>query len=252
MVGRLVDWVSTQRDSIWVHWVQSNYLKGQEWMEYKPSTNSSWVWRRICKVKDEMRAGYVNGQWNVQPGGFTPAGCYAWLRGTRPRAHWVKAVWNGWALPKHQFLGWLVAHEALNTAARLASFGVDIEDKCSLCGLGSENIEHLFCDCLSSRRIVRELNKKTAWVFPVRDVMDWCMHRTSTVLQRGIQIAMVMSLLYQVWQQRNKGRNENVLICPEVVAGTILEDTRSRVRTREKTTMNLAERDWLVRMRLIE
>ncbi|XP_074305538.1 uncharacterized protein LOC141640755 [Silene latifolia] len=37
MVGRLVDWVATQRDSIWVHWVQSNYLKGQEWMEYKPS-----------------------------------------------------------------------------------------------------------------------------------------------------------------------------------------------------------------------
>ncbi|XP_074282981.1 uncharacterized protein LOC141607524 [Silene latifolia] len=252
MVGRLVDWVSTQRDSIWVHWVQSNYLKGQEWMEYKPSTNSSWVWRRICKVKDEMRTGYVNGQWNVQPGGFTPAGCYAWFRGTRPRVQWVKAVWNGWALPKHQFLGWLVAHEALNTAARLASFGVDIEDKCYLCGLASENIEHLFCDCLYSRRIVRELNKKTTWVFPVRDMMDWCMLRTGTVLQRGIQNAMVMSLLYQVWQQRNKGRNEKVLISPEVVAGTILEDMRSRVRTREKTMMTLAERDWLVRMRLIE
>ncbi|XP_074290327.1 uncharacterized protein LOC141617057 [Silene latifolia] len=221
MVGRLVDSVSMQRDSIWVHWVQSNYLKGQEWMEYKSSTNSSLVWRRICRVKDEIRAGYVNGQWNwnVQPGGFTPAGCYAWFRGTRPRVHWVKAVWNGWALPKHQFLGWLVAHEALNIAARLARFGVDIEDKCSLCGLVSETIEHLFCDCLYSRRIVRELNKKTAWVFPVREVMTWCVHRTGTVLQRGIQIAMMLGLLYQVWQQRNKGKIENVLICPEVVAG---------------------------------
>ncbi|XP_074283636.1 uncharacterized protein LOC141608172 [Silene latifolia] len=252
MVGRLVDWVSTQRDSIWVHWVQNNYLKGQEWMEYKPSSNSSWVWRRICKVKEEMRTGYVNGQWNVQPGGFTPAGCYAWFRGTRPRVQWDKAVWNGWALPKHQFLGWLVAHEALNTAARLVSFGVDIEDKCYLCGLVSENIEHLFCDCLYSRRIVRELNKKTTWVFPVRDVMDWCMRRTGTVLQRGIQNAMVMSLLYQIWQQRNKSRNEKVLVSPKIVAGTMLEDMRSRVRTREKTMMTIAERDWLVRMRLIE
>ncbi|XP_074314345.1 uncharacterized protein LOC141649558 [Silene latifolia] len=231
MVERLVDWVSMQRDSIWVHWVQSNYLKGQEWMEYKPSTNSSW---------------------NVQPGGFTPAGCYAWFKGTTPRVHWVKAVWNGWALPKHQFLGWLVAHEALNTAAKLARFGVDIEDKCSLCGLVSETIEHLFCDCLYSRRVVRELNKKTAWVFPVRDVMTWCVHRTGTVLQRGIQIAMMLGLLYQVWQQRNKGRTENVLICPEVVAGKILEEMRSRVRTRERTTLTSAERDWLIRMRLIE
>ncbi|XP_074305539.1 uncharacterized protein LOC141640756 [Silene latifolia] len=199
-----------------------------------------------------MRTGYVNGQWNVQPGGFTPAGCYAWFRGTRPRVQWGKVVWNGWAVPKHQFLGWLVAHEALNTAARLISFGVDIEDKCYLCDLASENIEHLFCECLYSRRIVRELNKKTTWVFPVRDMMDWCRCRTGTVLQRGIQNAMVMSLLYQIWQQRNRSRNEMVLIRPEIVAGTILEDMRSRVRTREKTMMTLAERDWLVRMRLIE
>ncbi|XP_074283006.1 uncharacterized protein LOC141607551 [Silene latifolia] len=197
-----------QRDSIWVHWVQSNYLKGQEWMEYKPSTNSSWVWRRICRVKDEMSAGYVNGQWNVQPGGFTPAGCYAWFIGTRPRVQWVKAVWNRWALPKHQFLGWLAAHEALNTAARLSRFGVDIEDKCSLCGLVSETIEHLFCDCLYSKRIV--------------------------------------------WQQRNKGRNENVLIHPEGVASIIMEEMRTRVRARDRTIMTNAERDWLIRMRLIE
>ncbi|XP_074300485.1 uncharacterized protein LOC141631757 [Silene latifolia] len=252
MVGRLVDWVAMQRDSIWVHWVQSNYLKGQEWMEYKPSTNSSWVWRRICRVKDEMSAGYVNGQWNAQPGGFTPAGYYAWFRGPRPRVHWVKAVWIGWALPKHQFLGWLVAHKALNTAARLSRFGMDIEDKCSLCGLVSETIEHLFCDCLYSRRIVRELNKKTAWAFPVRDVMTWCVHRTGTVLQRGVQIAMMVGLLYQVWQQRNKGKTENVLIRPEGVASIILEEMRTRVRARDRTIMTSAERDWLIRMRLIE
>ncbi|XP_074290219.1 uncharacterized protein LOC141616949 [Silene latifolia] len=174
MVGRLVDWIAVHRDSIWVHWVQHNYLKGQEWMDYKPSTNSSW------------RA--------------------------RPRVQWVKAVWNGWALPKHQFLGWLVAHTALNTAARLSRFGVDIEDKCYLCGLVSETIEHLFCDCLYSKRIVRELSKKTAWSFPVRDVMNWCVHKMGTILQRGVQIAMMLSLVYQIWQQRNKSRHENVLI----------------------------------------
>ncbi|XP_074318566.1 uncharacterized protein LOC141655380 [Silene latifolia] len=172
-----------------------------------------------------MSAGYANGQWDAQPGGFTPAGYYAWFKGTRPRVHWVKAVWNGWALPKHQFLGWVVAHEALNTAARLSTFGVDIEDKCSLCGLVSETIETLFCDCLYSRR---------------------------TVLQRGVQIAMMLGLLYQVWQQRNKGRTENVLIRPEGVARIILEEMRTRVRARDRTTMTSAERDWLIRMRLIE
>ncbi|XP_074277891.1 uncharacterized protein LOC141601502 [Silene latifolia] len=252
MVGRLVDWIAMQRDSIWVYWVQNNYLKGQEWMEYKPSTNSSWVWRRICRVKDEMRPGYVQGQWTVQPGGFTPAGRYTWFRGTRPRVQWVKVVWNGWALPKHQFLGWLIAHEALNTTARLYRFGVDIEDKCYLCGLASETIEHLYCDCLYSKRVVEELINKTSWAFPLRDVMNWCMRRPGTMLQRGVQVAMMLSLMYHVWKQRNKGRYENVLLRPERVAGNIMEEMRFRVRARDRTVMTLAEREWLNRMRLIE
>ncbi|XP_074314348.1 uncharacterized protein LOC141649561 [Silene latifolia] len=251
MVGRLVDWVAMKRDSIWVHWVQSNYLKGRDWMEYKPSSNSSWVWRKICQVKDDMRNGYTSGLWTAQSGGFTNAGCYEWLRGTRPKNLWWKAVWNVWMLPKHQFLGWLVANEALNTTARLARIGMDIEDKCSLCGVGSENLEHLFCECSYSRRIVQELNKKTGWSFPVRKTMDWCVHRTGSPLQRGVQTAMMMSLLYQVWQQRNKGRNEDVLLRPEVVAGAIMDDMRSRVRTRERTSITLTDRDWLRRLNLI-
>ncbi|XP_074299875.1 uncharacterized protein LOC141631052 [Silene latifolia] len=197
MVGRLVDWVATQRDSIWVNWVQSNYLKGQEWMEYKPSSNSSWVWRRICKVKEEMRNGYVNGEWSVQPGGYSPVGCLTGFRGTRPRIQWDKAVWNGWTIPKHQFMGWMVAHKALNTVERLVGFGVIIEEKCYLCGIADETIEHLFCECPYSRRVVLELNRNTAWTFPIRDLVEWCSCRTGTGLQKGVQNAIVMSLMYR-------------------------------------------------------
>ncbi|XP_074305748.1 uncharacterized protein LOC141640970 [Silene latifolia] len=252
MVGRLVDWVATHRDSIWVNWVQSNYLKGQEWMDYRPSSNSSWVWRRICKVKEEMRNGYVNGEWSIQPGGYSPAGCYDWFRGARPRTQWVKVVWNGWILPKHQFLGWLVAHKALNTVERLTKFGVITEEKCYLCGSADENIEHLFCECAYSSRVVMELNKNTTWNFPTRDLVEWCSSRIGTGLQKGVQYAIVLSLMYQLWQQRNRSRNDMNLLRPERVAGVILETMRSRVRTRDRTVMTLAERDWLSRMSLIE
>ncbi|XP_074289093.1 uncharacterized protein LOC141614233 [Silene latifolia] len=252
MVGRLVDWVAAKRDSIWVHWVQNNYLKGQEWMRYKLSTNSSWVLRRICKVKEEMSVGYINGQWDVQPDGFTPAGCYEWFKGTRPRVNWFKAIWNGWALPKHQFMGWLIVHEALNTAARLANFGLDIEDKCYLCGLAAETTEHLFYECIYSKGVIRELNRQTRWDSPMRDVLTWCVQRTGTVLQRGVQTAMMLGTLYQVWHQRNKSKNENVLIRPECVAKLIMEEMRSRVRGRDRATMTIVERDWLKRMRLVE
>ncbi|XP_074265589.1 uncharacterized protein LOC141588030 [Silene latifolia] len=173
MIGRLVDWVAEKRDSIWVHWVHNNYLKGREWMEYSPTMNSSWIWRRICKVKEEMAAGYTDGKWEIQQDGYTSAGCYNWFKGNWPCVTWYKVIWNGWAIPKHQFLGWLIAHEALNTVARLKSFGMDIEDKCYLCGVDEESAGHLFFECMYSTRVITELNRQTRWDFPMRNVVLW-------------------------------------------------------------------------------
>ncbi|XP_074291291.1 uncharacterized protein LOC141618069 [Silene latifolia] len=102
------------------------------------------------------------------------------------------------------------------------------------------------------KRVVEELINKTSWAFPLRDVMNWCMHRPGTMLQRGVQVAMMLSLMYHVWKQRNKGRYENVLLRPDRVAGNIMEEMRFRVRARDRTVMTIAEKEWLNRMRLIE
>ncbi|XP_074271290.1 uncharacterized protein LOC141595221 [Silene latifolia] len=61
MVGRLVNWIAEKKDTIWVNWLQQNYLKGTEWIDYIPAAQSSWVWRRICRVKQELLPGYTNG-----------------------------------------------------------------------------------------------------------------------------------------------------------------------------------------------
>ncbi|XP_074289023.1 uncharacterized protein LOC141614167 [Silene latifolia] len=226
MVGRLVDWVAMNRDSIWVHWVHNNYLKGQDWMDYKPSMNSSWVWRRICKIKEEM-----------------VAGSYEWFKGNRPKVNWYKVVWNGWVIPKHQFMGWLIAHAALNTTSKLVGFGVDIENTCCICAQAEETIEHLFCECVYSSRVVREVNKLTRWDYPESGVLNWCTQRTGTVLQKGIQNAMMLSLLYQIWHQRNKCRNEKILMFPEHVAKKVTEEIRARVRGRERVQMTSNARE---------
>ncbi|XP_074266971.1 uncharacterized protein LOC141590266 [Silene latifolia] len=147
MVGRLVDWVATKKESIWVNWVNANYLKGRDWQEYTANTNSSWVWRRICRVKQELAASYSQGKWNVQPAGYTPAGCYEWIRGSRPKVDWYGVVWDNWSLPKHMFMGWLIAHNSLHTNSRLLGFGMDVDGSCYICGLADETQHHLFFEC---------------------------------------------------------------------------------------------------------
>ncbi|XP_074298043.1 uncharacterized protein LOC141628848 [Silene latifolia] len=171
MVGRLVDWVATKKDSIWVQWVNVNYLKGRDWKDYTASPNSSSVWRRICRVKQELSVGYSYGKWTVQPEGYTPAGCYEWLRGSLPKVDWYGVVWNNWNLPKHRFMGWLLAQNSLHTNSRLLEFGMDIDDSCYLCGLAYETQPHLFFECLYSKQ---------------------CADRPGSKVQKGVQTAMVM------------------------------------------------------------
>ncbi|XP_074299330.1 uncharacterized protein LOC141630402 [Silene latifolia] len=251
MVGRLGNWIAINKESLWVKWVNANYLKGREWQEYAPTSNSSWVWRRICRVKQMLAAGYLQGIWQVQPSGYTPAGCYEWLRGTRPKVEWSTAVWDNWSLPKHRFLGWLIAHNSLHTNSRLLSFGMDVDGQCVLCGLAEESQQHLFFACAYSRRFLQSVMECTGLKLPEVDILHWCVHNPGLKTQRGVKIALVMSILYQVWQQRNKCRFEQVLMRPMCLAQLISEDMKKRIKERDKSRMTTHELDWLGSLKFI-
>ncbi|XP_074293158.1 uncharacterized protein LOC141620099 [Silene latifolia] len=251
MVGRLVNWIAENRDSIWVQWVQWNHIRGRDWFEYTPSTNSSWVWRRICKVKQEIAHGFVDGVWGVQPAGYTPNGYYEWLRTTRPPVCWNKVIWTKWALPKHQFMGWLVAHEALNTVDKLISYGMDVDDGCLLCGQTNESLTHLYFACQYSRRVLMFLQQHTGCSFPLVIDLDWWSSRGGTNVQRGVQIALFLGAIYSIWYQRNKCRLDAVLVHPNQIAFQVIEGVRNRTRGREKEIKNANDVNWLCHRHLM-
>ncbi|XP_074304562.1 uncharacterized protein LOC141639300 [Silene latifolia] len=202
MVVRLVNWISEKRDSIWVQWVQCNHIRGRDWFEYTPSTNSSWVWRRICKVKQEIAHGFVDGGM----GGTT---------------NWV--VWNNWALPKHQFMGWLVAHEALNTVDKIVSYGMDVDASCLLCGQANESLSHLFFACQYSRRVLLSLQQNTGCSFPPVNDLAWWYSRGGTNVKRGVQIIVLQ----------------------------IIDGVRNKIRGREKEIVNANDVNWLCHKNLM-
>ncbi|XP_074298109.1 uncharacterized protein LOC141628926 [Silene latifolia] len=251
MVGRLVKCIADKRDSIWVQWVQWNHIRGRDWFEYTPSTNSSWVWRRICKVKQEIAHGFVDGVWVVQPTEYTPSGCYDWLRNTRPPVCWSKVVWNNWALSKHQFMGWLMAHEALNTVDKIISYGMDVDASCLLCGQANESLSHLFFACQYSRKVLLSLQQNIGCSFPLVIDLDWWSSRGGTNAQRGVQIALFMGALHSIWYQRNKCGIDTVLMHPNQIALQIIDGVRNRIRGREKKIVNANDVTWLCHKNLM-
>ncbi|XP_074271105.1 uncharacterized protein LOC141595030 [Silene latifolia] len=216
MVGSLVNWVAEQKNTIWVNWVQQNYLKGKDWMDYKPTTNSSWVWRRICRVKQELLLGYINGQWDVQGKEFSTVGCYEWLKGSKPKVPWARLIWNAWVVPKHQFLGWLFAHGALRTN-----------------------------DKLVHKQVICCINQKLNCQFPDSHVLDWCLQRTGTKLQMVVHAVVVWGAMYHIWQERNRCRIDGVITRPGKCSEQIIEEVKARIRGRDFQHVTKAEINWL-------
>ncbi|XP_074291865.1 uncharacterized protein LOC141618683 [Silene latifolia] len=147
--------------------------------------------------------------------------------GSRPKVSWDGVIWNEWVIPKHQFMGWLYAHGAFKTKAKLIRYGVDIDDRCWLCGRASEDLDHLFFGCDYSLRVVQHRND------------------TGTKLQRGVKAGMVLGAIYHVWHHRNKCRNEGILLRPQKVAANIVEDMKLKVHGKDRRKFSILETDWL-------
>ncbi|XP_074278279.1 uncharacterized protein LOC141601871 [Silene latifolia] len=127
-LGKYIWWLAHKKDHFWVRWIHSIYIKNGSWFSYDPKQNGSWAWRKLCKIRDLMVAGYVGDWWLKPHQEYTIASGYDWLSPPMVKVNWTKFVWIKDAHPKHSFIGWLVMHERLLTRDRLKRMGIIIDD----------------------------------------------------------------------------------------------------------------------------
>ncbi|XP_074299722.1 uncharacterized protein LOC141630875 [Silene latifolia] len=85
MLGKYVWWLAMKADHLWIRWVNYMYIKDQHWMDYVPTVSSSWTWRKLCQVKEQLKPAYFNGQWRFNAGRYTISEGYIWLQGVRSK-----------------------------------------------------------------------------------------------------------------------------------------------------------------------
>ncbi|KAL9227846.1 hypothetical protein vseg_003490 [Gypsophila vaccaria] len=251
MIGKLVSWVYEGRDSIWTKWINSNYLKGEDWSTYTPTLNSSWVWRRICSVKHILKHNFPNGQWVGTPAGYTTASAYVWLRGRLQPVSWHKQVWNKWVLPRHQFLGWIYAKGGLRTNDKLIHMGLLVDADCHLCGQFPESNDHLFFHCEYSKRVIERVAETTHIRLPDTHLLEWCRSATGSNLQKGIKTALLLGTLYNTWLQRNNGRIKHRLQHPNKTADMTVKELKRRLGGIDNTMFDCHDKEWLMSKNLM-
>ncbi|XP_074298721.1 uncharacterized protein LOC141629646 [Silene latifolia] len=84
-VGKLVNWLYIKPDRLWIKWVANVYLKGVEWDDYTPGSDTPWTWKSICKVKERIKSGFHGNLWISSTKGYSIRNGYEWLMGQHPK-----------------------------------------------------------------------------------------------------------------------------------------------------------------------
>ncbi|XP_057251677.1 uncharacterized protein LOC104896242 [Beta vulgaris subsp. vulgaris] len=122
-MGRYTWAISGKKDNLLIHWINDVYIKDQEWWAYKPPMDSSWYWKKACKVKENLK-GVVNEAQLMTLNQYYVKRIYTLLDGDYEKVHWDKFIWCRLVIPKHRLILWLVMHNKLHTGDRLQRMGV--------------------------------------------------------------------------------------------------------------------------------
>ncbi|XP_074282967.1 uncharacterized protein LOC141607510 [Silene latifolia] len=221
IVGKLVHWIYTKADRLWVQWVDHIYLKGSDWSVYDPSPDSNWNWRNIYKTRNRLAAGFVNNCWVADPKDYSVGSGYVWIQGAYPPVSWYAEVWDSWCIPKHAFIAWLVYQEALNTREKLYHLGLCDSESCVLCEAGKETHSHLFGGYPYSNQILGQIEHWLQLKFNQAG-------RHISQLHHHICRMAKLVCWYSIWMERNKCRLNLQLTIP----ARIVKDVKRLIHAR--------------------
>ncbi|XP_074292822.1 uncharacterized protein LOC141619701 [Silene latifolia] len=225
VVGKLVWWISTKPDHLWVKWVNHIYLKGRTWRDFVPTNDSSWYWRKICQVKQLLEGAYQQHIWSDETGcTYSISKGYEYLRNKNSEVNWAKLVWNTWSITKHSIVSWIYYHNNLNTNEKMHQLGVSNTDTCCICESTTEMLEHLFFMCEYNRKVVWKVGTEVKVDLPISDVRNWRLRRGGMATRSNFTNALINACIYHIWRQRNSGKYESKVLRPEKLAEKIVDE----------------------------
>ncbi|XP_048502674.1 uncharacterized protein LOC104897263 [Beta vulgaris subsp. vulgaris] len=136
-----------------------------------------------------------------------------------------------------------MASERLQTRDKLVKFGVCEEDTCMLCDAGKEDQQHLFFECIYSRKCLQAIKEWLGIHTTSRNIvqiLDWTRRRyRGSNFRRKVVRAGIIAVVYKIWQERN-----NVLWNSQVrTIVSVVNDVKYIVKERVRTRLGKKVKD---------
>ncbi|XP_060183166.1 uncharacterized protein LOC132613134 [Lycium barbarum] len=147
----------------------------ENFWDYTAPTDCSWYWKRLNKLKLDMRRWYNADRYNLTPSGKQSiAKGYYDMIGAGQAMETSTLTWSKILQPKHRFILWLAAQRKLLTRGRLESMGIECANtECELCDMHAhEDSNHLFKDCTWAVGMCQAMNDWTKLQLPKTNIVD--------------------------------------------------------------------------------
>ncbi|XP_074299418.1 uncharacterized protein LOC141630510 [Silene latifolia] len=226
-------------------------MKGLPWHTYTPSAYTSWHWRKVCHVRDIIQAGFVDEYWIIGTGAYTVSGCYNWLREKRIQVDWYNFIGNIVATPKHSFMAWLIANQALRLKDRLYCYNVSSDDLCCICSLSPETHEQLFQECLYAQQVLKIVLCRLGTQLRGSDILKQIARRRWSSGRKHVTTSAILVVWYMIWMQRNSARLTHQVISHWVLAGQILNNVKSRIQVCKSKSFSIRDGQLLSKVHMM-
>lgn len=135
---------------------------------------------------------------------------------------------NGFNVPKHAFISWLVALGKVRTRERLKAAGVCNDMSCLLCDSGIDSCMHLFFRCHFSRIVCTNI---MTWL-QIRVGNDEYLYTTwkkwgrthRSRKQQQVCYTAIAATVYHICRARNHSLWENVVLHPDTMVKCIKQE----------------------------
>ena len=121
---------------------------------------------------------------------------------------WYNIVWFNGHTPKLAFILWLAILDKLSTKYRVLTWGQNINTVCTFCYLACETKEHLFFECVFTRRVWRMGLNKCHVNVDLLKLDDIIYYITLLPLKKNLKALNLKHLLaasvYFTWLERNR------------------------------------------------
>lgn len=146
---------------------------------------------------------------------------------------WHQAVWHKLKVNRYAHHQWLLSHGRLNTLARLARFGIELDQQCFLCIGGRETDNHLFLHCSFSWHVLSSCLSLFNLGVTSHTWSDFQLHllQITDDAKRRVALLLVQVYNYFIWRERNVRKHNIGILHPKNLLEGILADTRAKLTT---------------------